>query len=55
MNPTDADKRPLIPNAETLAAMAELERGEGKQFKTVVELMTDLQEDDDEIKPPRSR
>jgi DNA-damage-inducible protein J len=34
------------PNAETLEAMAELDRGEGKSFNTVEELMDDLNADD---------
>jgi DNA-damage-inducible protein J len=34
------------PNAETLEAMAELDRGEGKSFNTVEELMADLNADD---------
>jgi DNA-damage-inducible protein J len=34
------------PNAETLEAMAELDRGEGKSFNTVAELMADLDADD---------
>ncbi|MCX8505062.1 MAG: type II toxin-antitoxin system antitoxin, RelB/DinJ family [Alphaproteobacteria bacterium] len=39
--------RPLgEPNAETLAAIAELERGEGKRFKSISELMADLHADD---------
>jgi DNA-damage-inducible protein J len=35
-----------VPNAETLAAMAELERGEGAQFENVAELMADLNAED---------
>jgi DNA-damage-inducible protein J len=31
-----------VPNAETRAAMAELEKGEGKSFESVAELMSDL-------------
>lgn len=31
-----------IPNAETIAAIEELERGEGASFNTVEELMADL-------------
>jgi hypothetical protein len=36
------------PNAETLAAMQELEEGQGKRCDTVEELMADLNSDDDE-------
>jgi DNA-damage-inducible protein J len=35
-----------VPNAETVAAMQELERGEGKRFATVADLMADLNADD---------
>jgi DNA-damage-inducible protein J len=35
-----------VPNAETIAAMEELERGEGKSFATVADLMADLDADD---------
>jgi DNA-damage-inducible protein J len=35
-----------IPNAETKAAMAEIERGGAKPFASVAELMTDLNADD---------
>jgi len=35
-----------VPNAETREAMAELERGGGKTFATVADLMADLNEDD---------
>ena len=35
-----------VPNAETLAAMAELKRGEGKSFDSVEALMADLNADD---------
>jgi DNA-damage-inducible protein J len=35
-----------VPNAETRAAMAELEQGEGTSFDTVSELMSDLNADD---------
>jgi len=35
INPTNTDKRPLIPNAATREAMRELEAGGGKGFKTV--------------------
>ena len=31
-----------VPNAETVAAMEELERGEGRSFETVGDLMADL-------------
>jgi DNA-damage-inducible protein J len=34
------------PNAETIAAMEELERGEGIRFNTVEEMMADLNADD---------
>jgi hypothetical protein len=35
-------KRPHTPNAETVAAMESAQRGEGKSFATVEELMADL-------------
>ncbi len=35
-----------VPNAETVAAMRELERGEGKSFATVDDLMAELNADD---------
>jgi DNA-damage-inducible protein J len=35
-----------VPNAETVAAMQELERGEGVRFGSVAELMTELNADD---------
>ncbi|MGH7104624.1 MAG: type II toxin-antitoxin system RelB/DinJ family antitoxin [Acetobacteraceae bacterium] len=35
-----------VPNAETRAAMAELESGGGKSFATFADLMADLNEDD---------
>lgn len=34
------------PNTETLEAMAELDRGEGKKFDTIEELMADLHAED---------
>ena len=37
---------PLIPNAETIAAMEDSLRGEGKSFTTIEELMVDLNADD---------
>jgi DNA-damage-inducible protein J len=37
---------PLIPNAETIAAMEELMRGEGKSFSSIADLMADLNADD---------
>jgi len=37
---------PLIPNAETIAAMEEARAGGGKAFVTVEELMADLHADD---------
>lgn len=39
---------PLVPNAETVAAMKEARRGghKGKKFSTVKELMADLNRDD---------
>ena len=40
--PFEAD----VPNAETRAAMQELERGEGKRIASVAALMTDLNADD---------
>jgi DNA-damage-inducible protein J len=39
-----------IPNAETLAAMKELETGEGKRFDGVEDLMADLNAEDRPIK-----
>lgn len=35
-----------VPNAETVAAIEELERGGGKKFATVADLMADLNADD---------
>ena len=35
-----------VPNVETRAAMAELEKGVGKSFDTVAELMADLNAED---------
>jgi DNA-damage-inducible protein J len=35
-----------VPNAETRAAMAELEKGAGKSFDTVAELIADLNAED---------
>ena len=35
-----------VPNAETRAAMAELEKGAGESFDSVAELMTDLNAED---------
>jgi DNA-damage-inducible protein J len=35
-----------VPNAETVAAMKELERGEGKSFSSVSALMADLNAED---------
>ena len=35
-----------VPNAATRAAMAELEAGKGKRFKTVAALLADLHADD---------
>jgi DNA-damage-inducible protein J len=35
-----------VPNAETRAAIAELEKGAGKSFDSVAELMTDLNAED---------
>ena len=35
-----------VPNAETRAAMAELERGAGRSFDSVADLMTDLNAED---------
>ena len=35
-----------VPNAETIAAMAELESGKGKSFATIEALMADLNADD---------
>jgi len=42
----------LIPNAETLEAIEELERDQGKSFATVAELMADLHSDADELGAP---
>ena len=38
-----------VPNAETRAAMQELDQGGGKSFSTVDELLADLNADDQEI------
>ena len=50
MNRIAAEKKlpfePLVPNAETIAAMEEAERGGLPSFKTVEELMAHLNEDD---------
>lgn len=35
-----------VPNAETIAAMSELESGKGKSFATIEALMADLNADD---------
>jgi antitoxin component of RelBE/YafQ-DinJ toxin-antitoxin module len=35
-----------VPNAETAAAMAELEQGKGARFDSVVEFMVDLNAED---------
>jgi hypothetical protein len=35
-----------VPNAETQAAMAELEQGDGMRFATVSELIADLNAED---------
>jgi hypothetical protein len=35
-----------VPNAETQAAMAELEQGDGTRFATVSELIADLNAED---------
>jgi hypothetical protein len=35
-----------VPNAETIAAIEELERGGGKTFSGIEELMADLNADD---------
>ena len=32
----------LVPNAETIAAMEELRRGEGKHFESIDQMMTEL-------------
>lgn len=37
---------PLIPNAETVAAMRSLDAGRGAKFKTIGDLLTDLRADD---------
>ena len=37
---------PLVPNAETIAAMKEARRGGHKGYRTVAELMKSLHEDD---------
>ena len=41
-----AKAREFRPNADTLAAIAELESGGGKSFNTIEELMADLDADD---------
>ena len=50
MNRIAAEKKlpfePLVPNAETIAAMEEAERGGLPSFKTVEELMAHLNADD---------
>ena len=50
MNRIAAEKKlpfePLVPNAETIAAMEEAERGGLPSFKTVEELMAELNADD---------
>ena len=38
----------IIPNAETIAAMEELERGEGLTFCSVDDLIAELNREDDE-------
>jgi antitoxin component of RelBE/YafQ-DinJ toxin-antitoxin module len=38
-------RRPLVPNAETIAAMEAVDRGEVKTFATIEELFTDLHSD----------
>ena len=42
INPTNTDKRPLVPNATTREAMRELEAGGGKQFRNVEELTAEF-------------
>lgn len=37
---------PLVPNAETIAAMRELQQGKAKRFQDVASLMADLNADD---------
>lgn len=37
---------PLVPNAETIAAMKEARSAKGKGFKSVQDLLTDLHADD---------
>ena len=37
---------PLVPNAETIAAMEEIRRGGAKHVGTIEDLMTDLHADD---------
>ena len=37
---------PLVPNAKTVAAMKEARAGKSKKFKTVKDLMADLNADD---------
>ncbi len=37
---------PLVPNAETIAAMKEAREGKGMRFATVADLMADLNADD---------
>lgn len=46
---TAAEKRlpfNLVPNAETVAAMEELDRGEGVRFGSIEDLIADLNADD---------
>ena len=47
MNSTEFENgRGDVPNAETIAAIEELERGGGKSFNSIEELMADLNADD---------
>lgn len=36
----------LVPNSETIAAMEEIRRGEGRHFESIDELMAELNADD---------
>jgi DNA-damage-inducible protein J len=41
-------EKPLVPNAETIAAIEEARRGELKSFNTIEELIEDLHSDADD-------
>ena len=46
MNTESENGRYDVPNAATIAAIEELERGGGKSFNSIEELMADLNTDD---------